>query len=350
MSELKNFPAIDQTHESTSDGNVDENANDNCVPASIAAILEYFTGSTFNGDELKDLAYGQGYQGLQDAAMFVGIAASHGVHMTQLYGTSAFITSQIHKEIQAGHAVLCYVGWDYDVSVPHAVAFFSERSGYLTAMNPWGGIYQERSDSDWQTRGVGFFYNTMWVFSGNDPQAQEATGVYLTDNNAFFQAYFTRVDAQRIHCAQHNLDVAYAILDHFLNTGGQMRLPVSAEFQIATNATAQVFESGIIVYDPKRVFDNPPLTGDCYFVKINGGVGQKLIARALLDPLNAQIATQLKELQDDAQQITALQQEVAQLQQKLTEAPAPVDLSAYKARFDQVATAAQQILDLAHAA
>jgi hypothetical protein len=45
---LVNVPMIDQRNEPTMDGAPDENASANCVPGSLAAILEALTGRTYD--------------------------------------------------------------------------------------------------------------------------------------------------------------------------------------------------------------------------------------------------------------------------------------------------------------
>jgi len=109
----------------------------------------------------------------------------------------------------------------------------------------------------------------------------------------------------------------------YLKYGGPalLRLPISGEIQaIDAHGTAiagvsyVIMESCVIVYDPQRKIDHPPITDDCYLLHIDKGPGQTVVANPLVVPLTTQIA-QLKAL------LTAEQQKVAPpdpiLQQKI---------------------------------
>lgn len=145
----------------------------------------------------------------------------------------------------------------------------------------------------------------------NNTPAGQGEGMLLHDSDLFFRSHFTRKASNRIHCNTTNIDVALAILDFYINTGGQARLPLTAEFQIIPGVTAQIFESAIITYDPAHKLDNPQFSGQCYLVKINSGVGQAILAKALTDPLNAKVADQLQQLQAKDAQIADLQKQLA---------------------------------------
>src|SRR6185312_4483443 len=86
---------LDQLNEATMDGLPDENANDNCVAASIAEALHILTGRTFDGDELKDAVYGQGYVGFQSAARYVAYCAALGVQLAPINASQAGLIAEI---------------------------------------------------------------------------------------------------------------------------------------------------------------------------------------------------------------------------------------------------------------
>ncbi len=139
----------------------------------------------------------------------------------------------------------------------------------------------------------------------------------LQPTDPYAQQFFSNFSDQRWHCKQTNFDVAFSILAFYRSLNGALRLPISPEFVIVQGVTAQAFEGGIVAYDPSRKLDNPPYAGDCYLVHINTGPGQQIIARALVDPLNKQIAA----LQEQLKQLPAAQmsQQLADFHNRLTQ-------------------------------
>ena len=97
---------LDQLTEPTLDGHPDENANENCVAASLAEGLHILDGGTFVGDELKDAVYGQGYVGVQSAHAYIGYCSERGVKLASVAGTQAALIATIHREVSAGHPVV----------------------------------------------------------------------------------------------------------------------------------------------------------------------------------------------------------------------------------------------------
>lgn len=160
------FPIVNQLAEYTSDHQPDENARNNCVPASIAAVLEDLTGGSFNGDELKDAVYGQGTTGPMDPARFVAYAAQQGVSMRQIWGTTQLLVAQLHNAVANGGDGLItipsaavadnlgdiQVPGGFSVSNPDQAALrtysgpthmcaaaYADADGGLSIMDPWGG-------------------------------------------------------------------------------------------------------------------------------------------------------------------------------------------------------------------
>ena len=169
MNLLPNFPLVNQLSEPTSDGQTDENAQNNCVVASIAAGLEYLLGRSFNGDQLKDAVYGQGYTGPMAASHFVGyLQNSLGIHLYSVSGTQAELVSALHANIQAGRPVLVTMPsqWGTAPADPtnpsgstHVGIACGEGPGVIRVMNPWGGFWQDQSDAWWQAR---LCYGQVW--------------------------------------------------------------------------------------------------------------------------------------------------------------------------------------------
>lgn len=66
---------------------------------------------------------------------------------------------------------------------------------------------------------------------------------------------------QRWHCKDTGCDIIGAMLDYWRRCGGAFRLPRTNEIfgVLPGQASFQVFEVGVLVYDPKLVVDNPGL-------------------------------------------------------------------------------------------
>ncbi|MGZ3676050.1 MAG: C39 family peptidase [Ktedonobacterales bacterium] len=169
---LPHFPLIDQRHESTVDGYPDENANWNCVPASLAAGLTYLTGKQFDGDQLKDAVYGQGYRGAQAARTYVAYCARQGVTLAPFdSGDAAALVARIHTELQRGHPVVLTMPsqWGIPPADPlhpsgstHVGIACGYGPGMLRVMNPWGGFWHDGTDAYWRAR---LCYGEIWILS-----------------------------------------------------------------------------------------------------------------------------------------------------------------------------------------
>lgn len=162
---------IDQLHEATSDGQVDEDANDNCVAASIAEGLHILTGKVFNGDEVKDTVYGQGYVGVQSARAYTSYCDTQGITLAYRTGNQAQLVACIHAEVSAGHPVLVTMPsmWATAPTDPvhpsgstHVGIAVGVGAGVLRVMNPWHGFFQDQTDAWWQAR---LCYGQVWMLT-----------------------------------------------------------------------------------------------------------------------------------------------------------------------------------------
>lgn len=152
---------LDQLHEPTLDGHVDENARDNCVAASIAEGLHILTGKTYDGDELKDAVYGQGYVGFQSAERYIAYCRDQGVELAVVSGSQTGLIAALHASVSAGHPALVTMPsqWGTAPANPvhpsgstHVGLAVGEGPGMLRIMNPWHGFLQDASDQWWQAR------------------------------------------------------------------------------------------------------------------------------------------------------------------------------------------------------
>lgn len=189
-SQLSGFPLVNQNSEPTMDGHPDENAPNNCVVADLAAILRYsHPGKQYDGDEIKDAVYGQGYTGPMDPAHFVDYLASQGVGWKETTGEPNALVLAAHAYIADGKPVLLQIPSAWNDEPPptsgstHAVVAVKEDSGSLTCMNPWGGFWHYGSDSYWAER---IRYGSVWfaeVVSVGVPQGWRDDGKTLVAPN-----------------------------------------------------------------------------------------------------------------------------------------------------------------------
>lgn len=104
---LPGFPLVNQLQEKTTDGYPDENASNNCVAASLSAGLMYLLKRPFDGDELKDAVYGQGYTGEEAPARYVSYCSQQGIALTPYNNSSGWrLVDHIHSEVLAGRPVM----------------------------------------------------------------------------------------------------------------------------------------------------------------------------------------------------------------------------------------------------
>jgi hypothetical protein len=159
-STLPGFPLVNQLGEATADGQPDENARMNCVPASIAAALDYY-GHPTNGDALKDAAYGQGSTGPESAVAFEKLLAGWGFDLAPVGGSQAALVATIHREVGLGHPVLVTMPSQWGIApadplhpqgYTHVGVACGVGPGMIRVMNPWGGFWQDEADGWWQAR------------------------------------------------------------------------------------------------------------------------------------------------------------------------------------------------------
>lgn len=187
MSELHNYPFVNQLDSKTLDGRPDENRGLNCVPSSIASGLEYLTRRPFVPDQLKDYAYGQGYAGGTAAVDYVTFCAKQGVQLSPVNGNPAYLVSEIHRHIQEGHPVIGTIPAPsyppanrFNPGMSHVIAFYSERPGVLTAMNPWRAFSQPETDQWWQDR---LCFGQIWyMYAKGNTRVNTPQGWQITNN------------------------------------------------------------------------------------------------------------------------------------------------------------------------
>ena len=121
---------------------------------------------------------------------------------------------------------------------------------------------------------------------------QENTMLQPTDT--FAATYFSIISNDVWHCKTTNQDIAYGILSFYRSIQGAPRLPITGEISLGAGAVYQVFEAGIIIYDPERKRDvGPAGFGSCYMVMLNSDLGRKILGLSSVDKASILQAVQM---------------------------------------------------------
>ena len=310
MSVLANFPVVSQLTNITSDSRVSENAQYNCVPASIGACILWYEhkgqwDSTMNPDLLKDLAYGEAYRNDGTAAItYVPICQKLGYKLYAIDGNNAELVQKAHELIKANIPVI-FTEPDPYSSNPgdsHVCVFFGEGNGALSALDPYIAKSITRTDGVWQSM---LLFGQIWAIE----RLEETVRIDISQVTFFFEA----LNDHQWRCKQTGKVIQFAILDTYKGYGNSrlcglsfLGLPVSDEISIAPGGIVkQHFERGVLCYDPvPHHIDNPPQWEAVYPMHLYSGVGQ--------DPgvakLQATVADLTAANNMQAQKITDLQQ------------------------------------------
>lgn len=262
MSELTNFPMLSQR-----DSN--PNADYDCVPASIAACLEFLTDKKFTASQVKDAAYPHAYIGGTAAIKYVDFCAQQGVKLVAMDGNGAQLVVDLHTQLAAGHPCLITEPDPYAPGWTHVCAAYKDDSGSITVMDPWIAQPVTKSNSEWAEQ---LQFNEIWYLE------REETMLNITDPSV--GNYFEEQDANHWKCKQTGAMIQYGNLALYrrLRSGQSpdlggltiLGLPKSNEKAIdADGNTEQAFERGLVRYDPKHKYDNPPGAGSSYMAHID---------------------------------------------------------------------------------
>lgn len=276
-----------------------------CVPTSIAACLQYLTGQSFDGANIKDQVYGASYQGPTDPTQYIAYCLQHGVSMSAVNGTNAQLIGIIQQQIALNHPLLLTELDPYvsaSLGFTHVVAAFKCDSGTITVMDPFIGKSVTKSNAQWEQD---LRYNQVWVL-----ERVEVLSIQQA------QEFFEEVQPNLVwHCKQTGITIEHGILQYYLtctnkdlNGLSQYGLPTSPELRVPNTkqAVLQRMERGVICYDPAKELDRVPgISGACYPAHIDKGPGR--------DPAIAQLLSENSQLVN----------EVTQLKQQLAEAKIP---------------------------
>lgn len=280
MAKLNNFPMISQR-----DG--DLNQDFDCVPASIAACLQFLTGRSFSAREVKDAVYGPSYTGGTAASQFVDYCEQQGVKLSPVNGSGMILVMALHNAIQHGKPALITEPDPYLSGWTHVCAAYSEADGGITVMDPWIVAPVTKSDSEWATL---LQDNQIWTL--------EAEQEMLQLSDAFAHTYFTG-DDKKWHCQKTGKDIIGGILSFYRQIGGAPRLPLTGEQYDIQGVAYQVFEAGIVVYDPQGKIDKPGQPfNPTYLLKLDSDLAKKILGSGTI---NAVIKQSLEQIEQTAQ-------------------------------------------------
>jgi hypothetical protein len=124
--------------------------------------------------------------------------------------------------------------------------------------------------------------------------------------------YFSQIAPDRWRCKTNGVDLIGANLIFYRTYGGVavFGLPLYNEVYPSQfpGVALAICERGIIAYDPKRTMDNAPISGPCYLVHLDSGLGQQIVAHPLVQPLQGQISSLQSQLAQAKQQNNATSQ------------------------------------------
>lgn len=356
MTTLANFPHHDQRTEATKDGRPPENGNYDCVATSFACAIQYYTGQFVSGDELKDAEYGESYRNAGTAlSQYVDQAsdlarAKYGVTAVPLNGDPWTLVRYIHQEVDAGRPVEATIPSQWGLTraqtaggSTHCIVFFKTYNGGLVAMNPWGGFDHDGSDQYWADR---LCENQVWSIRKEAQGALPSMPLDINTVKSFFQQQPNgNWYAPATKCViMGGILGFYRTLPHQLGGLYFLGLPISGEIYPMSGVAVQLFERGVLVYDPSNKLDNPPAAGDVYFGHINSDLVVGRLASAMkaqLDAANANLAAAHNQVDSLSKQLDAAKSVAAGAQ-------AQID-AANKAASNSQALAAQAQSDLKNA-
>ncbi len=99
----------------------------------------------------------------------------------------------------------------------------------------------------------------------------------LQITHPFAAAHFTQIAENRWRSVTTNQDVFGGILDFYRRIAGAPRLPLTGEQHDVPDVTYQVFEAGVIVFDPQHKLDHPTGFDPSYLLRLDSELAKKLL-------------------------------------------------------------------------
>jgi hypothetical protein len=152
-----------------------------------------------------------------------------------------------------------------------------------------------------------FDWNALWSYLGQEGGDGDMP-LQLTD--PFAQAFFQDAGGRGWHCTKTGYYIGGAILDFYRQIQGAPRLPLSNEIKDIKDhpeVAYQIFEAGMLVFDPNHVIDAPPGFGRVFMVKFGDALVQNRLVVPIVTPLKNQLAQALTQIQALQAQLIATQ-------------------------------------------
>src|SRR6185312_3746633 len=164
----------------------DRNADFDCVPASLAACLQFLTGKHYTASAIKDAVYGTPYTGGTAAIKYVDYARGQGVLLYPLNGNGGQLVATMKSMIASGHPCLLTEPDPYmpaGSGYTHVCAAYAFDSASITVMDPWIDQPVKKSDGTWASQ---LQDNQIWILEKIDmfiPTGWKDDGTTLTAPN-----------------------------------------------------------------------------------------------------------------------------------------------------------------------
>jgi N-acetyl-anhydromuramyl-L-alanine amidase AmpD len=141
-------------------------------------------------------------------------------------------------------------------------------------------------------------WDQLWAFL----KGEGDMGRMLELTDPVVQRYFTDGGNGSWKCKKSGVVLFGGNLTFYRSHGGPalFGLPLASEIYLPQypNTAIVPCERALIVYDPGRKIDNPPIEGQCYLLHIDSGIGQQLLTQ--------QATSAIQRLTEKMQQIHAL--------------------------------------------
>jgi hypothetical protein len=302
MSTLANFPMVLQLTTVTGDGRPSENAQYDCVAASIDAACRFLLGtpenSIFNPDHFKDEAYGEAWRNSGTAAIsYVEFCKSLGVHLYPVSGNPGHLVDLVHTFLAEGKPVIFTEPDPYVSSTlgwTHVCVFYQDGPDYLVAMDPYIARPVHRTDQEW----INLLQdNEIWIAERLEDTVKitiNTPGVgnyFALQPNGWWLSTHTKTSSGQPIYLHGAIQAFYQVVGNADLCGlTDLGLPVSNEIPLdAKGNTRQHFECGVVFFDPNHLYDRRPgSTSRVYKAHLYVGPGQ--------DPDIALLETEIAQL------------------------------------------------------
>lgn len=175
-------------------------------------------------------------------------------------------------------------------------------------------------------------FDELYAYLNRNSQGGADMPLQLTD--PFAKAFFQDQGGKGWYCTKTGKFIGGAIQTFYRQIQGAPRLPLTNELNDVPGIAYQIFECGIIIFDPDHKVDAPPGFDRCYLVKYSDA----LVQRYLVQPIKNQLAIAQA-------QITSLQQQIQQLQNQPVPPLTNIKIDDAISSVQAIIVALQNVLD-----